>query len=248
MRSSLLLACGVASCAAQEWTYGLQWPGLTPIQHCASSCEQNVWSSSTAINEVLPDVNAFLSAYDAVESTALARIAVYATEPWRDLKDTMELALSLAALYQMPGLPSGEKTQLATRVRRLADAVLAVRNDKLSNPPNDMTFMWVEQRTMRGWPHYIKDVPTEQGVINHQATCTDPDVFLNNWDKETAQAQCQQNCAFDHSYPYIDAYHNGHVLQVLALAARFAAEAGHHAAAGTYVAGAAEAMYAPKSP
>ena len=71
-------------------------------------------------------MNAFLSAYDAVESTALARIAVYATEPWRDLKDTMELALSLAALYQMPGLPSGEKTQLATRVRRLADAVLAV--------------------------------------------------------------------------------------------------------------------------
>eukprot|EP00908_Phaeocystis_cordata_P011474 Transcript_22380.p1 GENE.Transcript_22380~~Transcript_22380.p1 ORF type:complete len:560 (-),score=143.62 Transcript_22380:47-1726(-) len=155
----------------------------------------------------------------------------------------MELALSLAALYQIPGLPSGEKTQLATRVRRLADAVLAVRNDKLSNPPNDMLFMWVEQRTMRGWPHYIKDVPTEPAVINHQATCTDPDVFLNNWDKETAQAQCQQNCAFDHTYPFIDAYHNGHVLQVLALAARFAAEAGHHAAAGTYVAGAAEAMY-----
>ena len=80
MRSALLLACIAAARAGIEWTQGLQWTGLTPI---TSSCGQNAWSSSTALNEVLPDVTALLSRYDTVEASALARIAQYATSPWR---------------------------------------------------------------------------------------------------------------------------------------------------------------------
>ena len=96
---------------------------------------------------------------------------------------------------------------------------------------------------MRGWPHYIKDKPKTKESISHQSTCRPAEKLLKNWNKDKAEAKCKSNCAFDHTYPYIDAYHNGFVLQVVALAAKFTAKAGDHTAAATYIAGAAEAMY-----
>ena len=246
MRAVSLMVCGFATCvtATQDaWPQDLTWNGLSPIQHSAGSCSANVWSSSTALTEVQPDLSTFLSSYDAAESSALAQISAYATHPWNEIKTVMELALAAASLYELPGLSNSNKAQITTRVRRIADAVLAVRNDKIVNNPSQRTFMWVEQRTMRGWPHYIKDLPTTQASINHQATCIPVQAFLNNWNDAVAQNLCRQNCAFDHNYPYIDAYQNGHILQVLALAALLSARAGDHAAAGQYVAGVAEAMY-----
>ena len=86
-----------------------------------------------------------------------------------------------------------------------------------------MKFMWVEQRNMRGWPHFVKDQPKDKSVMDHQETCTPADNILNNWNRTHVQAQCKSNCAFDHTNPYIDAYHNGFVLQVVAHAAKLAA-------------------------
>jgi hypothetical protein len=244
MRAALVIACGFAACRAQfsntEEFSLFQWPGLTAISQSGNTCQ---WSQSTALLEVGTDVSIFLDSFDGAQPQVLGRISAFATQPWLDLKPAMEFALAAAELYQLPGLSTILKAQLATRVRLIADAVLAVRNDALVNPETEMVFMWVEQRSMRGWPHFIKDKRDDQTVIDHPATCTPADTFLNNWDDAQVQAQCKSNCAFDHTNPYIDAYHNGFVLQVVALAAKFAAKAGDHAAAATYVAGAAEAMY-----
>ena len=245
MRAALVIACGFAACRAQlsnsvvEFSL-FQWPGLRAISESANTCQ---WSQSTALLEVGTDVSIFLDSFDAAQSQVLARISTYATQPWFDLKPAMEFALAAAELYQLPGLSTALKAQLATRVRLIADAVLAVRNDALVSPEDDMMFMWVEQRNMRGWPHFIKDEPNTQAAMDRQATCTPAETFLNNWDDAQVQAQCKSNCAFDHTSLYIDAYHNGFVLQVVALAAKLAAKAGDHAAAATYIAGAAEAMY-----
>ena len=244
MRAALVIACGFAACRAQfsnsEEFSQFQWPGLTSISQSANTCQ---WSQSTALLEVGTDVSVFLDSFDVAQPQVLARISTYATQPSLDLKPAMEFALAAAKLYQLPGLSTGLKAQLATRVRLIADAVLAVRNDAIVSPASNMMFMWVEQRNMRGWPHFIKDKPKTKEAIDRQATCTPADTFLNNWDDAQVQAQCKSNCAFDHTNPFIDAYHNGFVLQVVALAAKLAAKAGDHAAAATYIAGAAEAMY-----
>lgn len=201
------------------------------------------WSQSTALLEAGTDVSIFLDSFDAAQPYILDRISAYETQPWLDLKPAMEYALAAAELYQLPGLSSALQSELAARVRLVADAALAVRNDALVNPDDEMLFMWVEQRNMRGWPHFIKDEPVHEDSINHQGTCTPADAFLNNWNDAQVQAQCKSNCAFDHTNPFIDAYHNGFVLHVVALAAEFAAKAGDHAAAARYIAGAAESMY-----
>ena len=243
MRAALLILCGFAACHAQfddddyeaEPTL-FQWPGLRAISPSANTCQ---WSQSTALLEAGTDVSIFLDSFDAAQPHILDRISAYETQPWLDLKPAMEYALAAAELYRLPGLSSALQSELAARVRLVADAALAVRNDALVNPDNEMLFQWVEQRNMRGWPHFIKEEPN----ADHQATCTPADAFLNDWNDAQVQAQCKSNCAFDHTNPFIDAYHNGFVLHVVALAAEFAARAGDHAAAARYIAGAAEPMY-----
>ena len=247
MRVALLIACALVTCRSQfdggEEAFPFEWPGLTGIQHGANACDQNQWNQSTALLEIETDVSVFLDGFDRAQPQVLALINKYGAQTGKDLKPAMEFALAAAELYEMPGLSAALKAQLTTRVRLVADAVLAVRNDAIVKPKGNMTFMWVEQKYMRGWPHYIKDKPSKKSSILHQETCTPTDEFLNNWDDAQVQAQCKSNCAFDHTYPYIDAYHNGFVLQVVALAAKFTAKAGNHTAAATYIAGAAEAMY-----
>merc|ERR1719424_1460983 len=130
MRAALVIACGFAACRAQfsnsvEFSL-FQWPGLRAISESANTCQ---WSQSTALLEVGTDVSIFLDSFDAAQSQVLARISTYATQPWFDLKPAMEFALAAAELYQLPGLSTALKAQLATRVRLIADAVLAVRND-----------------------------------------------------------------------------------------------------------------------
>ena len=247
MRAALLILCGFAACHAQfddddyeaEPTL-FQWPGLRAISPSANTCQ---WSQSTALLEAGTDVSIFLDSFDAAQPHILDRISAYETQPWLDLKPAMEYALAAGELYRLPGLSSALQSELAARVRLVADAALAVRNDALVNPDNELLFMWVEQRNMRGWPHFIKDEPKSESSINHQGTCTPADAFLNNWNDAQVQAQCKSNCAFDHTNPFIDAYHNGFVLHVVALAAEFAAKAGDHAAAARYIAGAAEPIY-----
>ena len=243
MRAALLILCGFAACHAQfddddyeaEPTL-FQWPGLRAISPSANTCQ---WSQSTALLEAGTDVSIFLDSFDAAQPHILDRISAYETQPWLDLKPAMEYALAAGELYRLPGLSSALQSELAARVRLVADAALAVRNDALVNPDNELLFQWVEQRNMRGWPHIIKDEPN----ADHQATCTPADAFLNDWNDAQVQAQCKSNCAFDHTNPFIDAYHNGFVLHVVALAAEFAARAGDHAAAARYIAGGAEPMY-----
>lgn len=248
VRAALLILCGFAVCHAQSdddddyerEPTAFQWPGLRAISPSTNMCQ---WSQSTALLEAGTDVSIFLDSFDAAQPYILDRISAYETQPWLDLKPAMEYALAAAELYQLPGLSSALQSELAARVRLVADAALAVRNDALVNPDDEMLFMWVEQRNMRGWPHFIKDEPVHEDSINHQGTCTPADAFLNNWNDAQVQAQCKSNCAFDHTNPFIDAYHNGFVLHVVALAAEFAAKAGDHAAAARYIAGAAESMY-----
>ena len=164
MRAALLILCGFAACHAQfddddyeaEPTL-FQWPGLRAISPSANTCQ---WSQSTALLEAGTDVSIFLDSFDAAQPHILDRISAYETQPWLDLKPAMEYALAAAELYRLPGLSSALQSELAARVRLVADAAVAVRNDALVNPENEfLLFMWVEQRNMRGWPHIIKDEP-----------------------------------------------------------------------------------------
>ena len=148
----LIIACGLAACRAQLGgeRFRFEWPGLTAIQQSANACDQNQWNQSTALLEIETDMSAFLDSFDRVQPQVLARISEYGSEvnsssrAGEDLKPMMEFALATAELYEIPGLSTALKAQLATRVRLIADAVLAVRNDATVNPENNMMFMWVE--------------------------------------------------------------------------------------------------------
>lgn len=213
MRAALQLLCRLGwlavSVRAQEWSVSLHWPGLTPIPPVSA------WDASTALQLTTPDVAAFLDAYDGVEGAAMQRLQQYAANPKYSIKDVMELGLSLVHLHALPGLDASYQQLIVERVARLADAVLAVRNDRLPSGP----FVWTEQRAIRGWPHLLKG---ERSA----GPCDDAEGWLSDWDEDRLRRRCALNCAFDHAHPHVDAYHNGNVLLLLAHAARLLSEDG----------------------
>ena len=214
------------------------WPGLTKIANGAATA----WSTTTAMAEVETDVHAFVKAYDETEPYLLSQIASYASDAMVHLRPIMEHGLAAGQLSELPSLSTSLRGKLVARVRRMADAVSAVRADRQARPVPDVATVWVEGQPMRAWPLYIKNLPNSTHTLKQQSNCSDERKALA-WDERELEAKCEENCAYNNYHPIVDSYHNGHIFQVLALAALLTAEGGDSAAAARYISDVGEALY-----
>ena len=111
---AVILASLAPSTAGQGSWQDFAWPGLENI----NAAMDTAWNREHGELEVQIDVVNFLAGYDRVEAYALDRIDNYTLAPYQDLKPPMELALAVADVHELPGVPTTVQSQLLERLRR----------------------------------------------------------------------------------------------------------------------------------